>query len=93
MENAVPLFQSGQTVQAEELLLRAARDAESTHGPNHPATATAYNELGTILLNVQNLPAAIQAFRRAWGIHVPIKVSGTVLISRFPVEPRMAIAL
>src|SRR6202034_3524315 len=65
VQRAVELLQAGQTVQAEELMLQAARAAESTHGPDHPATATAYNELGTILLNVNNLPAAIDAYRKA----------------------------
>lgn len=65
MQQAIALLQAGQTVQAEELMLQSARDAESTHGRDHPATATAYNELGTILLNVNNLPAAIEAYRKA----------------------------
>ena len=65
MKRAVELLHAGRTVEAEEEMARAAQVAEATHGTDHPNTATAYNELGTILLNVQNLPAAIDAYRRA----------------------------
>ena len=65
MQQAIALFKAGQTVKAEELMLQAARAGESTYGPNHPITATAYNELATILHKVQNLPAAINAYRKA----------------------------
>lgn len=65
MEQAIQLLKAGQTVQAEELMVQAARAAEKKFGPNAPETATAYNELGTILINVDNPAAAVQAYRRA----------------------------
>lgn len=65
MQRAIELLRAGQTVQAEELMVQAARAAEQRFGPDSPETATAYNELGTILLNVENFPGAVQAYRRA----------------------------
>jgi tetratricopeptide (TPR) repeat protein len=65
MQQAIGLLKAGQTVQAEELMVQAARDAEKTFGGNAPETATAYNELGTILINVDNPAGAVTAYRRA----------------------------
>lgn len=65
LRQAIVLLQAGQSVEAEELMLQAAQAAEQSFGPDDPRTAAAFNELGSVLLNVHNLPAAIEAYRRA----------------------------
>jgi tetratricopeptide (TPR) repeat protein len=65
MQRAIELFKAGRTVEAEEVMVKAVRDAEQQFGPDDPRTATAFNELGTILLNVENFAGAVAAYRRA----------------------------
>jgi tetratricopeptide (TPR) repeat protein len=72
MHGAVELLKAGQTVQAEEMMVHAARAAEKEFGPDSLEAATAYNELGTILLNVENFTGAVQAYRRACAGPMPV---------------------
>jgi tetratricopeptide (TPR) repeat protein len=65
MQRAIALLKAGQTVQAEEMMVQAVRAAEKQFGPHGQETATAWNELGTILLNVNNFSGAVNAYRRA----------------------------
>jgi tetratricopeptide (TPR) repeat protein len=65
MQQAIELLKAGQTVQAEEMMVQAIRAAEKQFGSDAPETATAHNELGTILLNVENFAGAVQEYRCA----------------------------
>ncbi|MBX9692365.1 MAG: tetratricopeptide repeat protein, partial [Cyanobacteria bacterium] len=65
MQKAIELLKEGKTVQAEEVVLEAAKAAEQKFGPDKPETASAYNDLGTILINVGNLQGGVEAYRRA----------------------------
>lgn len=65
MEKAVQLLQRGETVRAEETMLQAVREAEQRFGPGSPQTAVYRNELGTILLNLEQYDRAVEAYRAA----------------------------
>jgi len=65
MEQAIELLKAGQTVEAEELMAQTAAEVERRCGERHPDTAAAYNELGTILMNVDNVQRAAEAYRKA----------------------------
>jgi len=65
MARAIDLLRAGKSVEAEEVLVKATRETEDRLGPHHPDTASIYNELGTILINVQNPKSAVAAYRKA----------------------------
>jgi tetratricopeptide (TPR) repeat protein len=65
MQSAIELLRARKTVEAEEVMQEAVRATEMEFGPLHPATASVYNELGTVLLNVDNFKDAVGAYRRA----------------------------
>jgi tetratricopeptide (TPR) repeat protein len=65
MQEALHLLRSGKTVEAEELVLRAAQAARRKFGPGTAADAIAQNELASVLLNVGQLDRAIEAFTEA----------------------------
>src|SRR5687768_7695044 len=62
---ALELIREGKTVEAEELMVDAVLEAERRHGAESPQAAEAHNELGTVLLNVQDFQGAVQAYRHA----------------------------
>jgi tetratricopeptide (TPR) repeat protein len=65
MQEAMRLFQEGETVRAEETMLAAVAEAERRFGPRTPEYAAAQNELGTVLLNVGHYHRAVEAYREA----------------------------
>lgn len=65
MQQAVWLLQQGLTVQAEETVVAAAREAAELHGVESHEHAVAQNELGSILINVEQFDRAADAFQAA----------------------------
>ena len=65
MQRAIDLLKAGKTVEAEEEMQAAAQLAEKEFGTYHPQTASTYNELGTVLWNLDNYKGAVKAYRRA----------------------------
>jgi tetratricopeptide (TPR) repeat protein len=65
MTRALELLRAGQTVPAEEILVRAVQEAEQRTGPESPETASAYNDLANLLLHIGNPREAVAAYRRA----------------------------
>ncbi len=71
MQRAIDLLRDGNSVQAEEVVLQAARETEERFGADSPETASAYNDLGTVLVNVGNLEGGVGAYRRACAGPIP----------------------
>jgi tetratricopeptide (TPR) repeat protein len=71
LDRAMALLQSGETLRAEELVRDAARAAEAEFGPKSPQHATAQNALGAVLMNLDRLDWAVDAFRQAAAVYIP----------------------
>src|SRR4051794_27553317 len=65
LEKALTLIQSGDEKQAEETALQAVRDAEAAHGAGSSQAARAYNDLGSVLMQLGRYGAAVEAFKGA----------------------------
>src|SRR5206468_1013200 len=59
------LIQAGDEKKAEEAVLQAVRDAEAAHGAGSPQLARAYNDLGSVLMQLGRYGAAVEAFKGA----------------------------
>jgi tetratricopeptide (TPR) repeat protein len=65
LEKALTLIQTGDEKQAEETVFQAVRDAEAAHGAGSLPAARAYNDLGSVLMQLSRYGAAVEAFRGA----------------------------
>ena len=65
LEKALTLIQTGDEKAAEETVLQAVRDAEAAHGAGSPILARAYNDLGSVLMQLDRYGAAVEAFKGA----------------------------
>jgi tetratricopeptide (TPR) repeat protein len=65
LEKALTLIQSGDEKAAEETVLQAVRDADAQHGAGSPELARAYNDLGSVLMQLGRYGAAVEAFKGA----------------------------
>jgi tetratricopeptide (TPR) repeat protein len=65
LERALTLIQSGDEKKAEETVLQAVREAETAHGTGSPQLARAYNDLGSVLMQLARYGAAVEAFKGA----------------------------
>jgi tetratricopeptide (TPR) repeat protein len=71
LEQAVGLLQSGQTVQAEELVQNARRATEMQFGPQSAEHASALNDCATVSLYLRDPASAVAILREACAIYVP----------------------
>ena len=65
LEKALTLIGSGDEKAAEETVLQAVRDADAAHGHGSPQLAQAYNDLGSVLMQLSRFGAAVEAFKGA----------------------------
>ena len=65
LEKALTLIQAGDEKAAEETVLQAVRDADAAHGKGSPELARAYNDLGSVLMQLGRYGAAVEAFKGA----------------------------
>ncbi|HEX4592220.1 MAG TPA: tetratricopeptide repeat protein, partial [Gemmataceae bacterium] len=65
LEKCLTLIQAGDEKAAEETALQAVRDADAAHGKGSPELARAYNDLGSILMQLGRYAAAVEAFKGA----------------------------
>src|SRR5437868_4658714 len=65
LEKALTLVRDGDEQAAEETALRAVRDADAAHGHGSPELARAYNDLGSVLMQLGRYGAAVEAFKGA----------------------------
>jgi tetratricopeptide (TPR) repeat protein len=84
LERAVELARKGQPVEAEELLLETAREAETRHGEGTPEAASAWNDLAALLMNLHQMGRAVEAMRHACS--GPMPDSGEPLKDRLTYE-------
>src|SRR4051812_22682043 len=71
LEQALTFIGSGDEKKAEELVLQAVRDADAAHGHGSPQLARAYNDLGSVLMQLGRYDAAAEAFKGACDGPVP----------------------
>src|SRR4051812_17770314 len=71
LEQALTHLQAGDEKKAEETVIQAVRDAEAAHGTGSPPLARAYNDLGSVLMQLGRSPAAVEAFKGAIDGPVP----------------------
>jgi tetratricopeptide (TPR) repeat protein len=77
LREAIQWLQRGDTVKAEEIVLQAAKDTEARFGRESIEAAGAQNDLGTLLLYLSQVPAAIEAFRKAAAVDIPSSEQAT----------------
>ena len=65
LEKALTFIQAGDEKAAEETALQAVRDADAAHGSGSPELARAYNDLGSVLMQLSRFGAAVEAFKGA----------------------------
>src|SRR5205085_3465832 len=65
LEKALIQIRDGDEKAAEETVLQAVRDAEAAHGHGSPELAGAYNDLGSVLMQLGRYGAAVEAFKGA----------------------------
>ena len=65
LEKALTQIQAGDEKAAEETVLQAVRDADAAHGKGSIELARAYNDLGSVLLQLGRYGAAVEAFKGA----------------------------
>ncbi len=65
LEKALGFIQAGDERAAEESVLQAVRDADAAHGKHSPELARAYNDLGSVLMQLGRYGAAVEAFKGA----------------------------
>ncbi|HEY1379414.1 MAG TPA: tetratricopeptide repeat protein [Gemmataceae bacterium] len=65
LEQALTLITAGDEKKAEETVIQAVRDAEAAHGAGSPQLARAYNDLGSVLMQLSRYEAAVEAFKGA----------------------------
>ncbi len=65
VRRAIAHLQNGRAVQAEEAMLQAVQECEKHFGEGSPKHADALNGLASVLMNLDELPRAIHALRRA----------------------------
>jgi tetratricopeptide (TPR) repeat protein len=71
LEKALTLIQAGDEKAAEETVIQAVRDADAAHGKGSPELAGAYNDLGSVLMQLGRYGAAAEAFRGACDGPIP----------------------
>lgn len=72
LEQAMELLRRGQTVQAEEVMLKATRTAEQRFGVTSYEHADAQNDLGMVLLHLGQAKRAVDAFQDACAGPLPL---------------------
>lgn len=72
LEQAFDLIRQGRTVEAEEAAVEAVRAAGVTFGAGSEALASAWNELGTVRINVGDVRGAVAAYREACADPMPV---------------------
>ena len=60
LEKALIQIRDGDEKAAEETVLQAVRDAEAAHGHGSPELAGAYNDLGSVLMQLGRYGAAVE---------------------------------
>jgi tetratricopeptide (TPR) repeat protein len=65
LEKSLTLVRDGDEKAAEEAVLQAVRDADAAHGKGSPELARAYNDLGSVLMQLGRHRAAVEAFKGA----------------------------
>jgi tetratricopeptide (TPR) repeat protein len=65
LELALTHIQAGDEKKAEETVLQAVRDADAAHGAGSPQLARAYNDFGSLLMQLGRYGAAVEAFKGA----------------------------
>lgn len=71
LEKALTLIQGGDEKAAEETVIQAVRDADAAHGKGSAQLARAYNDLGSVLMQLGRYGAAVEAFAGACDGPVP----------------------
>jgi tetratricopeptide (TPR) repeat protein len=71
LEKALTLIQAGDEKAAEETVIQAVRKADAAHGKGSPELARAYNDLGSVLMQLGRYQAAIEAFAGACDGPIP----------------------
>ena len=62
LEKALTLIQASDEKAAEATVIQSVRDADTVHGKGSPELARAYNDLGSVLMQLGRYQAAIEAF-------------------------------
>jgi tetratricopeptide (TPR) repeat protein len=76
LEKALTFIQAGDEKAAEETVLQAVRDADAAHGHGSPELARAYNDLGSVLMQLSRYGAAVEAFKGACDGPIPAEDPG-----------------
>ena len=71
MERAVEMLQSGDAIEAENIMRRAVDETIAKTGESSVQAAHAHWELGSVMTGLQRLPEAADAMRKAVAINVP----------------------
>ncbi|HEX4592133.1 MAG TPA: tetratricopeptide repeat protein [Gemmataceae bacterium] len=91
LEKALTLVQAGDEKAAEETVLQAVRDADAAHGKGSTELARAYNDLGSVLMQLGRYGAAAEAFKGA--CEGPLPTTDPARSDRLSYETNLGLAL